>query len=64
LLKQAAAQRKDDPELLYYLGSGYRQLKQWNDCKDTLQRAASLNPPAAIADQANLELADCAQSSP
>jgi len=64
LLKQAAAQRKDDPELLYYLGSGYRQLKQWNDCKDTLQRAVSLNPPAAIADQANRELADCAESSP
>jgi len=26
LLKQAAAKRKDDPELLYYLAVSYRQL--------------------------------------
>ena len=26
--------RKDDAELLYYLGEDYHQLKQWNECKD------------------------------
>ena len=33
LLKQAAAKRKDDPELLYYLGEVHRQLKQCAECK-------------------------------
>ena len=28
LLKEAAAKRKDDPELLYYLGEVHHQLKQ------------------------------------
>ena len=43
LLKEAAAKRKDDPELLYYLGDVYRQLKQYNECKEALQRALDLN---------------------
>jgi len=33
LLKEAAARRKDDPELLY------RQLKQWKECEGALQRS-------------------------
>jgi len=36
LLKQAIAQRKNDPELLYYLGEVRHQLKQWDVCKRVL----------------------------
>lgn len=64
LLKQAAANRKDDPELLYYLGEDYRQLKQWSECKDALQRALSLNIPSALSEAAKRALADCAETSP
>jgi uncharacterized protein HemY len=63
-LKQAAANRKDDPELLYYLGEDYRQLKQWSECKDALQRALSLNIPSALSEAAKRALADCAETSP
>src|SRR6516225_11633912 len=31
LLKEAAAKRKDDPEVLYYLGEVYHQLKEYPD---------------------------------
>src|SRR5262249_1811862 len=43
LLKEAAAKRKDDPELLYYLGEVHHQLKQWDECKGVLERALTLN---------------------
>ena len=42
LLKEAAAKRKDDPEVLYYLGEVYRQLKQYTECKGELERALTL----------------------
>lgn len=64
LLKEAAAKRKDDPEILYYLGEIYRQQKQWGECKDTLQRALSLNLPSALTDGAKRALAECAETSP
>ena len=44
LLKAAARTRKDDAELLYYLGEDYNQLKQWNECKDALQKALAMKP--------------------
>ena len=59
LLKQAAANRKDDPELLYYLGQTYRQLKQWDECKGTLERALSLNLSPSLANEGKSALADC-----
>jgi len=59
LLKQASATRKDDAELLYYLGQTYRQLKQLDECKDTLQRALSLNLSSKLADEGKSALAEC-----
>jgi putative PEP-CTERM system TPR-repeat lipoprotein len=64
LLKQAAAIRKDDAELLYYLGAAYHQLKQWTECKETLQRALTLNLSSGLADEARRALADCSETSP
>ena len=59
LLKHAAANSKDDPELLYYLGQSYRQLNEKNECKDTLQHALNLKLSPELADEANRALADC-----
>jgi tetratricopeptide (TPR) repeat protein len=59
LLKSAATKNKDDPELLYYLGQTQHQLKQWSDCKDTLQRAKGLGLAPKLADDAKPALADC-----
>ena len=64
LLRQAATERKDDPEILYYLGQAYHQLKQLNECKDILQRALSLNLAPQLEDEAKRTLADCAKTSP
>jgi tetratricopeptide (TPR) repeat protein len=59
LLTSAAAKSQDDAELLYYLGQAQHQLKQWSDCKDTLQRAKSLGLSAKLAEEAKPALADC-----
>ena len=64
LLKEAAAKRKDDPELLYYLGEVYHQLKQYTECKDTLQRALNLNLSPGLANDAKAALADCSEMAP
>jgi tetratricopeptide (TPR) repeat protein len=64
LLKQAAAKRKDDPEVLYYLGEVYRQLKQYTECKGELERALTLNLSPRLADDAKGALAECSESSP
>ena len=64
LLKEAAAKRKDDPEVLYYLGEVYRQLKQYTECKSTLERALTLNLSPGLADDAKGALAECSESSP
>ena len=64
LLKQASANRKDDPELLYYLGEVYHQLKQWDECKGALQRALTLNLSPGLADDAKRALADCSEPPP
>jgi uncharacterized protein HemY len=63
-LKEAAAKRKDDPEVLYYLGEVYRQLKQNTECKSTLERALTLNLSPGLADDAKGALAECSGSSP
>src|SRR5215813_486 len=64
LLKQATAKRKDDPEALYYLGEVHHQLKQWDECKETLQRALTLNLSPGLADDAKRALADCSEPAP
>jgi len=64
LLKQASANRKDDPELLYYLGEVYHQLKQWDECKGLLQRALTLNLSPGLSDDAKRALADCSEPPP
>ena len=63
LLKQAAAKRTDDPELLYYLGMSYYQLKQPTEAKGPLQRALGMNLPPKLAEEATRALADCCQQS-
>jgi tetratricopeptide (TPR) repeat protein len=64
LLKEAAIKRKDDPELLYYLGAAHHRLKEWNECKVTLERAANLNLSSALAEKAKQALADCSDARP
>jgi tetratricopeptide (TPR) repeat protein len=64
LLKQATAKRKDDPELLYYLGEAHRQLKQWDECKQVLQTALKLNLSPGLANDAQRALADCSEPAP
>jgi Flp pilus assembly protein TadD len=64
VLKQATAKRKDDPELLYYLGEVHHQLKQWDECKGVLERALTLNLSPGLADDARRALADCSEQSP
>jgi tetratricopeptide (TPR) repeat protein len=64
LLKEAIAKRKDDPELLYYLGEVHHQLKQWDECKGVLERALKLNLPPGLADDARRALADCSEPAP
>jgi tetratricopeptide (TPR) repeat protein len=64
LLKEASAKRKDDPELLYYLGEVHRQLKQWDECKGELQRALTLNLSPGLSDDAKRALADCSEPAP
>jgi tetratricopeptide (TPR) repeat protein len=63
-LKEAAAKRKDDPEVLYYLGEVYRQLKQYTECKGELERALTLNLSPGLADDARHALAECSETPP
>lgn len=64
LLKEAAGKRTHDPELMYHLGRAYRELKQWQDCRSTLQQALKLNLPSTLADAAKQSLADCSETAP
>jgi tetratricopeptide (TPR) repeat protein len=64
LLTEAAAKRKDDAELLYYLGEDYNQLKQWNECRDNLQRALAMNLPPGLESDAKRVLAGCTDPTP
>jgi tetratricopeptide (TPR) repeat protein len=64
LLKEAAAKRKDDPEVLYYLGEVHRQLKDYTECKGELERALSLNLSPGLVNDAKSALGECSESSP
>jgi len=64
LLKEAAAKRKDDPQVLYYLGEVHHQLKQYSECKDTLERALTLNLSPGLSDDARRALAECSEATP
>jgi len=63
-LKEAAAKRKDDPEVLYYLGEVHRQLKEYTECKGELERALTLNLSPGLANDAKSALGECTESSP
>jgi tetratricopeptide (TPR) repeat protein len=63
LLGEAADERKNDPELLYYLGQSYHQLKKLDECKDTLQHALNLSLSPQLADEAKRALTDCSEAS-
>jgi uncharacterized protein HemY len=62
LLKETAARLTDDSELLYYLGQTYHQLKQWNECKGTLEHALRLNLSRNLVDDAKSALAACSET--
>jgi tetratricopeptide (TPR) repeat protein len=62
LLKEAAAKRKDDAEVLYYIGAVQRALKQWSECRRTLEQAWALKLPARLAGDARQALADCSDT--
>jgi tetratricopeptide (TPR) repeat protein len=62
LFKEASAKRKDDGEILYYLGETHYQLQQWSECKAALEKALILKVPPAIADAAKRTLAQCADN--
>jgi uncharacterized protein HemY len=62
LLKQAAAKRADDGEIYYYLGAAQHQLKQWSDCKGSLEKATTLNLPAQFAEKSRSLLAECTEN--
>ncbi len=64
LLKEASAKRNDDPELLYYLGATFYQLKQSSECKAVLERALALNLAPGLVEEANRVLAECSEASP
>jgi tetratricopeptide (TPR) repeat protein len=64
LLKEAASKRKDDPELLYYLGATSVQLKRLSDCKPALESALSMRPPRELADKVRRALAQCSDLAP
>jgi len=64
LLKDAVAKRNDDPELLYYLGQSYRQLKQREECKTALERSLGLSLPPNLVDEAKRALAECSEKPP
>lgn len=64
LLQEVAAKRKDDPEVVYYLGQVHHQLKQWKECKATLERAISLKLAPSLAADATRSLAECNEMIP
>jgi tetratricopeptide (TPR) repeat protein len=64
LLKEAIAMRKEDPELLYYLGAAHSQLKQWSECKGILERALALKISPELAKEAKPVLAICSEALP
>ena len=64
LLTEASAKRRDDGELLYYIGAVHYQLSDWTKCNETLARAVSLTLPPDLAEQATRTLAECAQNAP
>jgi tetratricopeptide (TPR) repeat protein len=60
LLNQAATTRKDDADVQFYLGRAYQELKKWNECKASLERAIALQLPRQLAGDAGSRLANCA----
>src|SRR4029453_3759378 len=61
LLNQAATARRDDADVLFYLGKSYQQLKKWEECKSALERALTLKLPATAKEDAQTQLANCTE---
>jgi tetratricopeptide (TPR) repeat protein len=59
LLREAAAQQKDDAEIAYYLGEAHRHLGQLSECKNALEEALRLRLSPQLAEQAKRNLAEC-----
>jgi tetratricopeptide (TPR) repeat protein len=56
LLRRGGTLFSSDPEVNFYLGKDYLQLKRTNDCRQTLQRVVNLNPTSRFATEAKAEL--------
>lgn len=61
LLKQAAGSRREDADIQFYLAKSYQQLKKWDECKSTFERALALNLPEASKADAQTQLATCSE---
>jgi tetratricopeptide (TPR) repeat protein len=61
LLNQAGGVRRDDAEIQLHLGKSYQQLKRWDECKSALERALALNLSPASRQDAQAQLAGCAE---
>jgi tetratricopeptide (TPR) repeat protein len=61
LLNQAAATHTDDADVQLYLGRAYEELRKWEQCKASLQRAVALHLAPKLADDARLRLANCTE---
>jgi tetratricopeptide (TPR) repeat protein len=61
LLNQAGSMRRDDAEIQLHLGKSHQKLKKWDECKSALERALALNLPPASRQDAQAQLADCAE---
>jgi len=61
LLKLVADKLEDDPELQYYLGMSYYQLKRSSEAEEALNRALKLKLGGKMAEEAQRALADCCQ---
>jgi tetratricopeptide (TPR) repeat protein len=61
-LKSASGKRTNDPQLLYYLGAAYHQLKQEGECQKELRHVLELSPPPEIAARAKNTLTACSES--
>jgi Flp pilus assembly protein TadD len=61
LLERAVGKIKDDPELQFYLGMSYYQLKHPSEAEAALNRALSLKLSDKLAGEARRALGDCCQ---
>jgi tetratricopeptide (TPR) repeat protein len=61
LLNQAAGSRRDDAEIQLYLGRSYQELKKWDECKSSLERALALKLSPELSKDAQARLVTCTE---